>query len=43
MGAISEEELIISKMRLAKGLVKEGGGRRDGRPALRRSNNKPDV
>ena len=29
--------------RLAKGLTKEGGGRRDGRPALRRINNKEDY
>ena len=29
--------------RLAKGLTKEGGGRRDGRPALGRINNKEDY
>ena len=43
MGALSYEGLIMSKMydpeeRQAEGLAKEGGGRRDGRPALRRIN-----
>ncbi len=45
MGALPSEKLIISRTsdpeeKLAKGLTKEGGGRPDGRPALRRTNNK---
>ena len=43
MGALPYGEVIISQMcdpeeRLAEGLKKEGGGRRDGRPALRTTN-----
>ena len=42
MGVLPYGKLIIRKMydpeeRLAEDLMKEGGGRRDGRPALRRS------